>query len=252
MSRAFTMPNRSSLSTLRGGGAHEQSRHQNGGAMSSSMNASRVLIVDDHPVVRLGLREMIGGEMDLTVCGTAENSSEALELIEKESPDLVVLDLSLPDRNGLELIKQIQAKKTAPKILVHSMHSEKLFAQRTLQAGARGYVSKDEDTEELLSAIRKVLAGEIYLSTEMTQHLLQVTAGSDPAKEESGISGLSDRELEVLGLLGKALTTRQIAKRLNLSVKTIETHRESIKAKLGLKNNNELIRRAVEWWLGQA
>jgi DNA-binding NarL/FixJ family response regulator len=131
------------------------------------------------------------------------------------------------------------------------MHSEKLFAQRALKAGASGYVSKEEDTDELLAAIRKILDGGIYLSERMTQHLLQVTAGSDPGDQGAGIDALSDRELEVFGLLGKALTTREIAKRLNLSVKTIETHRENIKAKLGLKNQNELIRRAVEWWLDE-
>ena len=215
------------------------------------MNVSRILIVDDHPVVRLGLQEVISQESDMEVCGVAESSSEALEVLEREGPDLVLLDLSLPDRNGLELLKQIEAKEGAPRVLVHSMHSERLFAHRSLKAGARGYVSKDEDMEVLLSAIRQVLRGEIYLSKVMTQHLLQVTAGSDPTEKDSGIDALSDRELEVLGLLGKALTTRQIADRLNLSVKTIETHRESIKAKLGLKNNNELIRRAVEWWLAE-
>lgn len=215
------------------------------------MPSARILIVDDHPVVRFGLREMIAQEPDMEVCGVAESASEALSALERESFDLVIVDLSLPDRNGLELIKQIETRQSAPRILVNSMHSEELFAQRALKAGASGYVSKEEDTSKLLTAIRKVLRGGIYLSETMTQHLLQVTAGKDPAQEEAGIDALSDRELEVFGLLGKALTTREIAKRLNLSVKTIETHRENIKAKLGLKNNNELIRRAVEWWLDE-
>jgi len=216
------------------------------------MSRARVLIVDDHPVVRLGLKEMISDEPDIEVCGLAESASEALAAVEREAPDLVIVDLSLPDRNGLELIKQIRSRSNSPKILVNSMHSEKLFAQRVLKAGAQGYISKDEDTEELAKAIRKVLDGGVYLSEEMTQHLLQVTAGGDPAREDLGVDALSDRELEVFGLLGKAVTTRQIAKQLNLSVKTIETHRENIKTKLGLKNNNELIRRAVEWWLNES
>ena len=215
------------------------------------MKSIRILIVDDHPVVRFGLQEMISQEADMGVCGVAESATEALEVLEKEAPDLVIVDLSLPDRNGLELIKQIQAKGSPPRIIVNSMHSEKLFAQRALKAGAGGYISKEVSTDELLAAIRKVMAGGIYLSEAMTQHLLQVTAGSDPSRQDSGVDVLSDRELEVFGLLGEALTTRQIAERLNLSVKTIETHRENIKAKLALENNNELIRRAVQWWLGQ-
>lgn len=214
------------------------------------MTAAKILIVDDHPVVRMGLQEMINQEPNLEVCGLAESASEALAILDREGPDLVVVDLSLPDRNGLELIKQIRSTSgSSPTILVNSMHSEKLFAQRALKAGAQGYIGKDEDTDELLVAIRKVLEGGIYLSEEMTQHLLQVTAGSDPAPAGSGVDALSDRELEVFGLLGRASTTREIAKKLNLSVKTIETHRENIKTKLGLRNNNELIQRAVEWWL---
>jgi DNA-binding NarL/FixJ family response regulator len=215
------------------------------------MSTARILIVDDHPVVRLGLQQMITQEPDMEVCAMAESATEALATLERESFDLIIVDLSLPDRNGLELIKQIESRDSAPKILVNSMHSEKLFAQRALKAGAKGYVSKEESTDELLTAIRKILEGGIYLSEAMTQHLLQVTAGTDPAHEKAGIDALSDRELEVFGLLGKALTTREIAKRLNLSVKTVETHRENIKAKLGLKNHNELIRRAVEWWLDE-
>jgi DNA-binding NarL/FixJ family response regulator len=213
------------------------------------MVAARILVVDDHPVVRLGLKEMIAHEPDLEVCGLAESAAEALSALDRQTPDLAIVDISLPDQNGLELIKQLRARSASPKILVNSMHSEKLFAHRTLKAGAQGYISKDEDTDELLRAIRLVLDGGIYLSEDMTQHLLQVTAGSDASPGEAGVAALSDRELEVFGLLGKAATTRAIAERLKLSVKTIETHRENIKIKLGLKNNNELIQRAVEWWL---
>ena len=214
------------------------------------MTLARILIVDDHAMVRMGLEELIVNERDLEVCALASSSAEALEALAREQPDLVIVDLSLPDQNGLELIKQIAAREGAPWMLVHSMHSERLFAHRALKAGARGFVSKEADADEIIAAIRKVLAGEIYLREEISQHLLQVTAG-DPARE-AGVEGLSDRELEVLGLLGKALTTREIAERLNLSVKTIESHRESIKSKLGPRNKNELIRRATEWWLEQA
>lgn len=209
----------------------------------------KILIVDDHPLVRLGLEQMIEQEAWARVCGLAESAAEALKMVERQAPDLVVVDLSLPDQGGLELVKQLAALESSPKILVNSMHSEKLFALRALKAGANGYISKEEETETLLGAIRKVLDGQVYLSGPMTEHLLQVTAGSDPEAQGSGVDALSDRELEVFGLLGKAMTTRQIAEQLNLSVKTIETHRENIKAKLGLSNNNELIQRAVEWWL---
>lgn len=216
------------------------------------MTSARILIVDDHAMVRMGLKELIENEPDLEVCALAESSSRAVEALQDVTPDLVIVDLSLPDRNGLELIKQLAARQSPPKMLVHSMHNEKLFAHRVLKAGAKGYVSKEADADEIIAAIRKVLSGGIYLREEISQHLLQITAGADPARQRTGIKGLSDRQLEVLELLGRAMTTREIADRLNLSVKTIETHRESIKEKLGLKNNNELIRRAAEWWLNQA
>lgn len=216
------------------------------------MTSARILIVDDHAMVRMGLKELVEQERDLEVCALAASSSEALAAVDEESPDLVIVDLSLPDRNGLELIKQLSARESAPAMLVHSMHSERLFAHRALKAGAKGYVSKEADADEIILAIRRVLEGQIYLREEISQLLLQVAAGSDPARKGTGVEALSDRELEVLGLLGKALTTREIAERLNLSIKTIETHRESIKTKLGLRNNNELIRRATEWWLEQS
>lgn len=213
------------------------------------MNTTRILIVDDHPVVRMGLQQMLSQELDLEVCGEAGTVAEALELAAQSSPDLVIVDISLPDRSGLELVKQLTAGGDGPRIVISSMHDEKLFAERALKAGAHGYVAKEEATRDLVDAVRKVAAGEVYLSQEMTQHMLQVSAGTASTDGASGVEALSDRELEVFERIGEGLTTREIAERLLLSVKTIETHRENVKAKLDLRNNNELIRRAVEWTL---
>lgn len=213
---------------------------------------ARILVVDDHPVVRFGLREMLSHEPDLDVCGEAASASEALSLLDSLTPDVAIIDLSLRGTSGLELIKQIRNRRPEVKMLVSSMHDEALFAERALQAGAMGYVQKREAVDEIAGALRRVLEGKIYLSSEMTQRLLGKTArvaSGEKAAPVLGVASLSDRELEVFSLIGEALTTQQIAERLHLSVKTIESHRENIKRKLDLANTNELIRRAVEWTL---
>jgi len=215
------------------------------------MKTTRILIVDDHPVVRMGLRQMLSQEADLEICGEAGSAAEGLELAEETSPDLVIVDISLPDRSGLELVKQLAAGSDPPRIVISSMHDEKLFAERALKAGAHGYVAKEEATRDLVDAVRRVAAGDMYLSEEMTQHMLQVSAGTASTDGATGVESLSDRELEVFERIGQGLTTREVAERLQLSVKTIESHRENVKAKLDLRNNNELIRRAVEWSLRQ-
>jgi DNA-binding NarL/FixJ family response regulator len=210
---------------------------------------TRILIVDDHPVVRLGLTHLLSNEPDLEVCGEAESAAEAQEKVEAMAPDLVLVDISLPDTSGLELIKRLKAKDESLKMLVASMHDEKLFAERALKAGALGYVHKEEAPDDIVTAIRRVLSGKVYLSPAMTDHMLQTVTGGEP--QTLGVASLSDRELEVFSLLGQARTTQEIADRLHLSVKTVETYRENIKSKLGLTNHNELIRRAVEWSLRQ-
>lgn len=208
---------------------------------------SRILLVDDHPLVRVGMVAVIGAESDLHVCGETDSITEALELVRSSRPDLIVLDLSLRDGNGLELIKRLHAHGDAPKMLVCSMHDEALFAPRALTAGANGYISKDEATAHLVDAIRHTLAGKIWLSRAMTERILRGVARGEPVFEDDAVGRLTDRELTVFELIGHGLGPTQIAQKIHLSVKTVETHREKIKRKLHLTNGSELIRRAMQW-----
>jgi DNA-binding NarL/FixJ family response regulator len=208
----------------------------------------KVLLVDDHPLVRRGLADLLGREPDIEVCGEACEVSEAIDEVERTHPDLLIIDLTLKGGHGIDLIEKVKAKDERIKMLVSSMHDEMLFAERILRAGAMGYVTKQESPETLLSAIRQVLRGEVYLSPRMTSRLLhQVVGGTLP--QESPLQSLSNREIEVFEMIGQGLTTLQIARRLELSPKTVETHREKIKQKLNLKNSAELSRRAVQWAL---
>jgi DNA-binding NarL/FixJ family response regulator len=207
----------------------------------------RILIVDDHPIVREGLVARISRQPDMVVCGEAEDVHGALDLINSTRPDLVIVDLSLKSSQGLDLIKRISSSSASTKMLVSSMYDEALYAERTLRAGALGYVNKQEMSEKIIDAIRSVLDGKIYLSQRMTERLLQRAVGSAPQLAPSPIESLSDRELEVFKLIGKGRTTRQIAAELHLSVKTVETHRENIKGKLNVPNSVELGREAVQW-----
>jgi DNA-binding NarL/FixJ family response regulator len=208
----------------------------------------RVLLVDDHPVVRRGLAEVIAREPDLEACGEASDVLEAIREVERTSPDVVVVDLTLKTGHGLELIEKLKSRDPRIKTLVSSMHDETLFAERVLRAGAMGYVSKQEPPEMLVTAIRQVLRGELYLSPRMTSRLLhRVVAGAPP--QQDPVQELSNREIEVYEMIGQGLTIQQIAARLHLSPKTVETHREKIKQKLNLKSSAELNRRAVQWVL---
>jgi len=209
---------------------------------------SRIIIVDDHPVMRKGLSQVINDQTDMEVIGEASNIPEALEKIQELKPDLVIVDISLGDGNGIELIKQIRSRGEEPRMLVSSMHDESLFAERAIRAGAQGYVNKHEDTGRLIQALRDVRAGRIALSEKMTDRLLNRVAGRHD-DGGSPLDRLTDRELEVFRLIGEALTTREIAARLELSRKTVETYRENIKAKLNLSNAAELTRHAVQWVL---
>ena len=222
--------------------------------MHKSSNASRparVLIVDDHPLVRAGLTQLISDEPDLEVCGEAAESSEALRQLASASPDLAIIDISLARGSGIDLIKQIKARDTRVKMLVSSMHDESLFAERALHAGAMGYINKQEATDQVIGAIRQILKGQIYLSARMTERMLEGLVSHTHPPEGSAVDNLSNRELEVLANIGQGLTTRVIAKRLHLSVKTIESHREHIKTKLNLKTANELTRFAMQWLMEQ-
>jgi DNA-binding NarL/FixJ family response regulator len=208
----------------------------------------RVLIVDDHPIFRRGLANLIDQEADLEVCGEASDTAEALRLVESTCPDVAIIDLSLKNEHGLELIAQIRAKFDRVKMLVFSMHDELLFAERSLRAGAKGYVPKHESTEKLLDAIRQVLRGQIYLTQRMSTRLQHCVVGGTTA-DENPVKGLSSRELEVYEMIGQGFATPNIAQKLQLSHKTIERHYEKIKRKLNLKNSAELRHSAVQWVL---
>ncbi|MGC1275104.1 MAG: response regulator transcription factor [Planctomycetaceae bacterium] len=209
----------------------------------------RVLIVDDHPVVRQGLALLIDQQPDLEVCAEADSVVEAFNRYTESQPDLVIIDLSLKDGSGIELIKEIKARNEHAKMLVSSMHDESLFAERVLRAGAKGYISKQEATGNIVEAARQVLDGRVYLSTQMSDQMLHRMVASGEDADRSPIDSLSDRELEVFEMIGQGLTTRQIATKLDLSPKTVETYRENIKAKLNLPNGTALTRHAVQWLL---
>ena len=215
--------------------------------MTAAKNKKRILIVDDHPMMRQGLAQLIGEEADLTICGEAEKASQALEGIGKLKPDLVLADISLPDKSGLELIKDMQAIQPGLMVLVISMHDESLYAERVLRAGGRGYIMKQEGGKKLMTAIRQVLSGQIYVSEKISARILEGFSGRRASNDSSPVDKLSDRELEVFQLIGEGKGTREIAAQLHLSVKTVEVHRAHIKEKLSLKTAPELIRSAVRW-----
>jgi DNA-binding NarL/FixJ family response regulator len=213
----------------------------------------RIYLVDDHPVTREGLARLVNLEPDLEVCGEAGSSAKAVPEIESLKPDLVIVDISLTTgANGLKLIKDLVARCARLRMLALSTHDETLYAERALRAGAKGYVMKQEPTERVMQAIRKILNGEIYLSKSMSERLLRRMTQPTSASVVSEVEQLSDRELEIYRLLGQGRGTRQIAGELHLSVSTVETYRSHIKEKLHLASSPELVRHAVEWLLNQA
>jgi DNA-binding NarL/FixJ family response regulator len=213
---------------------------------------SRILIVDDHPLFREGLHQMIDRESGWTVCGEAADTNEAMRLVRETKPDLVIMDISLGSQSGIELIKDLKADDTDLQVLVVSMHDESLYAERSLRAGAMGYVMKHEPPKTVMKAIRRVLSGEMYLSERTATTMVQkfMHRGDEPL--ESSISQLSDREIEVFRLLGCGKGSRQIAKELSLTVPTISSFRSRIKEKLGLKDSSELMLKAIHWVQEQA
>ena len=204
------------------------------------------MIVDDHPMMRTGLAQLIDNEPDLKVCAEADTAGQALEFVTSQKLDLVILDISLPDKNGLEVIKDIHAQKPDMPILIVSMHDEALYAERVLRAGARGYVMKQEGGKKLMNAIRQVLIGQIAVSEKMSARILEAFSGQR-TKAATTVDRLSDREFEVFQLIGQGKGTREIAQHLRLSVKTVEVHRANIKHKLDLKTGNDLVRHAIRW-----
>lgn len=218
----------------------------------ASTRKARLLLVDDHPIVRQGLALMLSGEPDLEVVGQAKDVSEALDLVGQLTPDIIVADLSMAGLSGMDLLKDMRHKHATIPVLMLSMHDETVQAERALRAGARGYVMKQEATGTILTAIRQVLAGHIYLSDRMSSKLLGKLAGAAAAGASSPIERLSDREFQVFTLIGQGIGPRAIAEKLGLSVKTVEAHRENIKAKLGLGTGNELIRYAMQYQMDQS
>jgi DNA-binding NarL/FixJ family response regulator len=210
-----------------------------------SETTQRILVVDDHPMMREGLRALISREQGLSVCGEAATVSEALEAAAALNPDLVLIDITLPGRNGLELIKDLHAIAPTLPLLVISMHDEALWAERVLRAGARGYVMKRETGPMMVAAIRRVLAGRLHVNETVSTRILESLAGR--ANGISPIAQLSDREFEVFQLIGRGKGTIDIAEALHLSPKTVEAHRAKIKDKLNLKTLPELISFACRW-----
>ena len=216
-------------------------------APKAEVTRKKILIVDDHAVLREGLVAQLNREPGLIVCGEAETARAAIEAVEKLHPDLVLADITLPGRNGLELIRDLHALRPALPVLVLSMHDASLFAERVLRAGGRGYISKQQSGQRLIHAIRHVLSGQIYLSDEESTRLFGSLTGQRRGKTLSPVEQLTDRELEVFTLVGQAKETKVISRRLGMSAKTVEAHRASIKRKLKLKTGPELTRHAVLW-----
>jgi DNA-binding NarL/FixJ family response regulator len=207
----------------------------------------KILLVDDHPMMRIGVTTLINAEPDLQVIAQANTAEEALAQLAQCTPDLVVTDMTMPGRGGLEFIKDAKALYPDLPVLVVSMHDEMLHAERALRAGARGFLMKEAGGEKLLEAIRKVLSGQPYVSERMATKIFDAFSGRRPGSQASPIEKLTDREFEVLQLIGQGLTTKAIAQRLNLSSKTVDVHREHIKEKLQLENSTSLIHYAVRW-----
>jgi DNA-binding NarL/FixJ family response regulator len=211
---------------------------------------AKIVIVDDHPIMRMGLRQLLESSQLVEVCAEAGSVSEAITVITAARPvDLVVIDISLPDRSGLELIRDLRSIDPDARSLVVSSHDEKVYAERVLRAGGRGYLMKDRAPEQIIAAVSQVLAGGIFLSPSMTSRMMEVLSGS---KSASPISGLTDRELEVFRAIGEGKSSREISGLLGVSIRTIDAHRTHIKEKLGLRDAAELSYEAIRWMESQA
>jgi DNA-binding NarL/FixJ family response regulator len=211
----------------------------------TSRQVARVLIVDDHPAVREALSIRISTQTGLKVCGEASDVSDALRLVEATDPDVAVIDIALKTGDGIDLIRRIKSRNKRIRMLVWSMYSENLYAERALRAGAIGYINKEQATTAIIEAIRQVLGGKVYLSAAITEKLVKRSVGQDPCRLP--IDTLSDRELEIFRLIGQGVKKQEIAAQLHLSPKTVETYRDRIRAKLDLNDGTELARSAIQW-----
>jgi DNA-binding NarL/FixJ family response regulator len=218
-----------------------------GEGRNNAIGKTKVYLIDDHPIMVQGLKELINNQKDMKVVGSTDDWHVALEHAKKIQPDLILLDVTLKDANGIEVLKNLKIHLPQVKILMLSMHDENLYAMRSLKAGAQGYIMKQEAVDQVLTAIRQVIAGEVYLSDSMSKRTMFQLLGRGGTRTGSPLEDLSDRELEVFTLIGQGCTTRQIAEKLHLSIKTVETHRAHIKEKLNLKNSTELVQHAIHW-----
>jgi DNA-binding NarL/FixJ family response regulator len=221
----------------------------NGSAAANSANGAKkkILIVDDHPITRQGLRMLIDQQPDFVVCGEADNAAQAMDLAARLKPDVAIVDITLRTANGIELTKNLKAHTPELLILIVSMHDEELFAERALRAGAKGYIMKHEASDRVTNALRTLLKGDIYVSERVQSRMLSRMVKQRTGELVSPVESLSDREMEVFQLLGNGYATRQIAERLNLSVKTIDSYREHLKLKLNLESGADLVRYAIQW-----
>ena len=219
--------------------------------IASAVKKTRVLVVDDHPIVRQGLALLINREPDLSVCGEAEDARMAMQSITTTQPDILVVDISLNGPDGLDLLKDIRARHPDLPVLILSMHDESIYAERALRAGAQGYIMKQEATEKVLVALRRILSNEIYVSERISNRMLQRYIGSPTEGRPSSIADLTDRELEVFRLIGEGHSTRQIAEQLHISVKTVESYQAHIKEKLSLRSARELVQHAIQWTISE-
>lgn len=217
--------------------------------MSGQSNTICVLIVDDHPLVREGVKALLTSQPDMEVCGEAESATQALALLEATAPDVAVVDLSLREGSGIQLIKDIRNRHSAVRVVVSSMHEEAIYAERSLQAGAMGYVHKQESGDKILDAIRSVMADRMFVSDRVSNRLLARAARGPKAVERSAVELLSDRELQVFEMIGNGMATRKIAETLHLSPKTVDTHRQKIRDKLNLEDAAALTHFATQWVL---
>jgi DNA-binding NarL/FixJ family response regulator len=213
---------------------------------TSEKSVKRIVLIDDHPIMRHGLAQLIRAEDGLDVIGEAGSAREGLEVVGRLTPDLAVVDLTLPDKNGLELVKDIRAQHPSTLCIVLSMHEETLYGERALRAGARGYVMKEEAADHLVTAIHKVIAGGLYVSESLNARMLEQVTGVARSKA-TGMDALTDRELEILALIGKGVATKLIAAQLSISARTVEAHRAHIKEKLSMTDGAALVRYAVQW-----
>ncbi|MGA3194099.1 MAG: response regulator transcription factor [Terriglobales bacterium] len=225
--------------------------NQNGATNVVATRKNRVFVVDDHPIVRQGLALLINREWDLQVCGEAEDAQTAIQWVATARPDILVVDISLNGPDGLDLLKDIRIRYPEMPVLILSMHDESLYAERALRAGAQGYIMKQEATEKVLVALRRILNHEIYVSERIANRMLQRYIGSPSIGKPSSIADLTDRELEVFRLIGEGHSTRQIAEELHISVKTVESYQAHIKDKLSLRSARELVQHAIQWSINE-